>query len=185
MLNVKKIFCTNGFPYVWENHGVLNENQFLCLFEQRSKDIFIQECLSDISLSPRCRMYKEIKPTFGGELYLEMNINTRMRSSLTKLRLSSHKYLAERSRWLKPKLPYIDRKCTLCNILDIQDEYHVTLCCVYFKELRRKYIKPYYYKKPSMNKFVELMKTRNKREIHRIKLLAKFAFKKYLDTLLE
>ena len=36
-----------------------------------------------------------------------------------------------------------------------------------------------------MNKFVELMKTRNEREIHRIKLLAKFAFKKYLDTLLE
>ena len=185
LTHIKKIFCTNGFPYVWENQGVLNEKQFLCLFEQRSKDIFIQECLSDISLSPRCRMYKEIKPTFGGELYLEMNINTRLRSCLTKLRLSSHKYLVERGRWLNSKLPYIDRKCTLCNIPDIQDEYHVTLCCVYVKELRRKYIKPYYYKRPSMNKFVEVMKTRNKREIHRIMLFAKFAFKKYLDTLLE
>ena len=81
--------------------------------------------------SDRCRMYKEIKPTFGGELYLEMNINTRLRSCLTKLRLSSHKYLVERGRWLKPKLPYIDRKCTLCNIPDIQDEYHVTLCCLF------------------------------------------------------
>ena len=137
------------------------------------------------SYKPKILSYKEIKPTFGGELYLEMNINTRLRSCLTKLRLSSHKYLVERGRWLKPKLPYIDRKCTLCNIPDIQDEYHVTLCCVYFKELRRKYIKPYYYKRPSMNKFVELMKTRNKREIHRIMLFAKFAFKKYLDTLLE
>ena len=97
LTHIKKILCTNGFPYVWENQGVLNEKQFLCLFEQRSKDIFIQECLSDISLSPRCRMYKEIKPTFGGELYLEMNINTRLRSCLTKLRLSSHKYLVERS----------------------------------------------------------------------------------------
>ena len=83
LTHIKKILCTNGFPYVWENQGVLNEKQFLCLFEQRSKDIFIQECLSDISLSPRCRMYKEIKPTFGGELYLEMNINTRLRSCLT------------------------------------------------------------------------------------------------------
>ena len=185
LTHIKKILCTNGFPYVWENQGVLNEKQFLCLFEQRSKDIFFQECLSEISLSLRCRMYKEIKPTFGCELYLEMNINTRLRSCLTKLRLSSHEYLVERGRWLKPKLPYIDRKCTLCNIPDIQDEYHVTLCCVYFKELRRKYIKPYYYKRPSMNKFVELMKTRNKREIHRIMLFAKFALKKYLDTLLE
>ena len=64
-----------------------------------------------------------------------MNINTRLRSCLTKLRQSSHKYLVERGLWLKPKLPYIDIKCTLCNIPDIQDEYHVTLCCVYFKEL--------------------------------------------------
>ena len=73
----------------------------------------------------------------------------------------------------------------LCNISDIPDEYHVTLCSVYFKELRRKYIKPYYYKRPSMNKFVELMKTQNKREIHRIMLSTKFAFKKYLDAQLE
>ena len=34
-------------------------------------------------------------------LYLEMNINTRLRSCLTKLRLSSHKFLVERGRWLK------------------------------------------------------------------------------------
>ena len=81
--------------------------------------------------------------------------------------------------------PFSTSKFIMYNIPDIQDEYHVTLCCVYFKELRRKYIKPYYYKRPSMNKFVELMKTRNKREIHRIMLFAKFAFKKYLDTLLE
>ena len=92
LTHIKKILCTNGFPYVWENQGVVNEKQFLCLFEQRSKDIFIQECLS-----PRCRMYKEIKPTFGDEIYLEMNINTRLRSCLTKLRLSSHKYLVELS----------------------------------------------------------------------------------------
>ena len=36
-----------------------------------------------------------------------------------------------------------------------------------------------------MNTFFELMKTQNKREIHRIKLITKFAFKKKLDTLLE
>ena len=88
---------------------------------------------------PKCYLFKSTLqdvqkiPTFGGEIYLEMSINTRLRSCLPKLRLSSHKYLAEKGRWLKPKLPYIDRKCTLCNIPDIQDEYHVTLCCAYFK----------------------------------------------------
>ena len=81
LTHTKKILCTNGFLYVWGNQSVENEKQFLCLFEQRSKDIFIQECLSDISLSQRCRVYKEIKPTFGGEIYLEMNINTRLTSA--------------------------------------------------------------------------------------------------------
>ena len=41
------------------------------------------------------------------------------------------------------------------------------------------------YERPSVNKFVELMKTRNKCEFHGIMLFTKFAFKKYLDTLLE
>ena len=55
--------------------------------------------------------------------------------------------------------------------------YHVTLCCAYFKELRGKYIKPYYHERPNMNIFVELIKTRNKHEIHTIMLFTKFAFK--------
>ena len=90
-----------------EDQGVDNEKQFLCLFEKQSWDIFKQECLSDIYLSLRYRMYKEIKLTFGAEIYLEMNINTRLRSFLTKLRLSSHILLAENGRWIKHKLPYI------------------------------------------------------------------------------
>ena len=70
-------------------------------------------------------MYKEIKTTFGGEIYLEMNINTRLRFGLIKLRLGSHIFLVETGQWLKPKLPYIARVYTLCDIPDIHDEYHV------------------------------------------------------------
>ena len=60
LTHIKKSSVQNKilFPYVWENQGVENEKQFSCLFEQRSKDIFIQECLSDIFLNLRCRMYK-------------------------------------------------------------------------------------------------------------------------------
>ena len=32
--------------------------------------------------------------------------------------------MVDRGRWMKPKVQYIDRKCTLCNDNDIQDEYH-------------------------------------------------------------
>ena len=32
----------------------------------------------------------------------------------------------------KPKVQYIDRKCTLCNDNDIQDEYNIVLKCAYY-----------------------------------------------------
>ena len=70
----------------------------------------------------------------------------------------------ERGRWMKPKLQYEMRKCTLCDSEDIEDEYHVTLVCQQFKNLRTKYIKQYYYTRPSMFKFIELMHVDTKRE---------------------
>ena len=43
------------------------------------------------------------------------------RKTLTKLRLSSHKLLIERGRWLN--ILHKDKLCTLCNKLE--DEFHV------------------------------------------------------------
>ena len=43
-----------------------------------------------------------------------------LRSALTKLRSYSHRFMVERGRWMKPKVQYIDRKCTLCNDNDIR-----------------------------------------------------------------
>ena len=42
-------------------------------------------------------------------------------------------------------------------------EYHVTLVCQQFKGLPTKYIKKYYYTRPSMLKFIELMHVDTKR----------------------
>ena len=75
----------------------------------------------------------------------------------TKLRLNSHPFLVERARWLKVKVPYTQRTCTLCNSNDIEDQYHVTLVCEYFRDIGIKYIKPFYYQRPNMMKFLDLM----------------------------
>ena len=130
-------------------------------------------------------MYEEIKPSFSASYYVKFNIHKNLRICFTKLRLSSHKLLVERGRWIKPKVAYNERRCTLCNYSDIQDEFHITLCCVKFKSLREKYIKPYYYRRPSMQKFVELMNTDNRRDLHRLMIFLKLLFKLYMDTLLE
>ena len=57
----------------------------------------------------------------------------------------------------------------LCNDKDIQDEYHMVLKCVYFHTLWIKFITKYYYVRPSMYKFQQLlMNTRRKREYCRL-----------------
>ena len=95
----------------------------------------------------------------------------------TKLRLSSHELLAERDWWIKSKVPYNESRCTFCNYPDIQNEFHSTLCCAKFISLRVKYINSYDYRRTNMFKFVELMKTENRCELHRHIVFLKLTFK--------
>ena len=107
---------------------------------------------------------------------MNCNIRRDVRVCFTKLRLSSHKFLVERARWLKVKVPYTQRTCTLCNSNDIEDEYHVTLVCEYFRDVRKKYIKPFYYQRPNMMKFLDLMTSVSKKDRFRLMLFLKVVF---------
>ena len=128
-MKVKTILNEYGFGSAWLNQSVENQNKFIVLFERRTKDNFIQHCFAEIEASTRCRTYKDIKSIHDIEPYLQREIHSSLRSAFTKLRLSSHRFMVERGKWMKPKVQYIDRKCTLCNDNDIQDEYHIVLKC--------------------------------------------------------
>ena len=54
------------------------------------------------------------------------------------------------------------RYCTLCNSVDIEDEYHFMIKCPVYDSIRKELIKPYYCRRPSVFKFVELMRSENK-----------------------
>ena len=82
------------------------------------------------------------------------------RSALTRLRTSNHRLAVESGRWHKPHvLPLIERKCSRCD--DLEAEYHFSLVCQMYTEIRRKYLPEYYNQRPNMLKFVELMSSRN------------------------
>ena len=87
--------------------------------------------------SDSCRLYKEIKTIFGCKSYVNCNIRRDVRVCFTKLRLSSHNFLVKRARSLKLKVLYTQRTSTLCNSNDIEDKYHMTLVCEYFKDVRK------------------------------------------------
>jgi hypothetical protein len=72
--------------------------------------------------------------------------------------LSSHKLAIEVGRLKK-----VDRGCRKCFNCDslIEDEFHFILKCPVYNNLRKRYIKPYYWKKPSVFKLLQLYSAQN------------------------
>ena len=114
---------------------------------------------------------------------MSCDIKSNLRVNYTKLRLSSHKFLVERASWGKVKIPYAQRRCTLCSTSDIEDEYHMILISEHFRDVRVKYIKLFYYKRPSMLKFIDLMRSTRNNDRFKLMLFIKNIFKLYGDTL--
>ena len=54
--------------------------------------------------------------------------------------------------------------CIFCGD-DIEDEFYFVLNCKTFQDFRNYLIKPYYWKKPSMYKFIQLSSSSNIREL--------------------
>ena len=70
----RDLLCSHGVGNVWRDQFVINEKLFLANFEQRPKDTFIQNCISDVESSNKCRMYREIKTVYKCENYMDCNI---------------------------------------------------------------------------------------------------------------
>ena len=102
----RDLLCSHGFGNVMRDQSVMNEKIFLANFEQRLKETFIQNCISDVESSNKCRMYREIKTVYKYENYMDCKIRHDLRMYYTKFRLSSHKFLVERARWRKEQIPY-------------------------------------------------------------------------------
>ena len=77
---------------------------------------------------------------------------------LCKFRSGNHRLPIEIGRW--ENIPINERICNLCN-KDIGDEFHYLFNCEVFNEEIKVYLKPFFYKRPNILKFRELLTTRN------------------------
>ena len=85
------------------------------------------------------------------------------RVAVSRLRISSHRLEVEKGRWKTPPVPYNNRLCNICQVLD--DEFHFHFECQLLQDLRVKYTKRYYYTHPNMNKLLQLLSNENKNHI--------------------
>lgn len=174
---VKSLKCTletMGFHHVWLSQGVGNENAFISLLKQRSRDVFLQTLHVQLHESTRASTYL-LYHNFGYKTYLKEVKIHKYRQALARFRLSAHKLAIETGRWHKPqKIPRNERKCTLCNILE--DEFHFIFECKMYVDLRIKYINSYFWKRPNIIKFSELLLSENYAILNN---LATFIFKAF------
>jgi hypothetical protein len=135
--------------------------------------VFGQSWYNAVNNSNCLVTYKLFKSQLNFENYLDY-LPRKLRICLSKLRISSHKLAIETGR--HNNIDRAERYCIICNSNDIEDEYHFIIKCPFFDALRKEYIKPFYYRRPSVAKFIELMRTKNKTEI---KNLARFVLRAF------
>ena len=62
------------------------------------------------------------------------------------------------------KIERNNRKCELCTLNDLEDEYHFVIICPFFTQIRNHYIEKYYVNLPNVFKFKKLIDSTNKQE---------------------
>lgn len=174
---------TMGFQEVWLQQGVGNFNRFISLFKQRLTDNFIQNWHSRIKESTRAIFYRSFA-SFQFQPYLDkINVNKYLQA-FCKLRMSSHRLEVESGRWVRPnRIPLDERKCSFCQVLE--DEFHFVIECPLYEVLRKKYIAKYFWTRPNMYKFIELINSTNTRYLRKLCIFIYQAFKlrtEYLYT---
>ena len=159
---VRKSLNDLGFGNLWISQNVVNEKHTLSVIKQRIFDQARQTILNEIQTSSKCMLYKQVVDDISLKFYLSKNIPPHYKKSITKLRLLSLNLETERGRYYK-----IERNNRICKHrkIDIEDEYHFMLICPLFQEFRKKYIKIYYRRNPSVFKFIQLMRTENIKDL--------------------
>ena len=165
---VKNMLSNLGFFHVWAAQGVGDENKFLSIFRQSLSDNFVQTWNQRLNESSRAIFYRQIC-VFQFQPYLEKITHKKFRNALSKIRLSSHtcRLHIESGRWNRPHpIPRENRLCSVCNVLE--DEFHLIFECTLYENERQHFIKPYYRRRYSMFKLIELFHSSNKTTLNKL-----------------
>ena len=157
---IKNTLNDLGLTYLWTTQEARDSFQII---QQRILDQYKQSWYTNINNSRRLLSYSRYKHDFESEKYLEVIYDKKFRSALSRFRLSSHQLMIEKGRY--NNIPVDERICRFCNMNQLENEYHFLLICPLYHNLRKRYLKPYYCRWPTLNKFDTLMTSKNKQEL--------------------
>ena len=163
-----------GISEYFVNQCVPSLDVFKSLVKSRLQDHFMQSWFSSIENSPKCLVYKMYKHTFQFEYYLDC-LPRNLALSLLRFRIMNHKLPIEKGRFFN--IERNRRICHFCNHNRIGDEFHYLFECTHFLNLRKKYIKQYYFQNPNSLKISQLMNCNSDKELTNLALFCKILLK--------
>ena len=180
---VKGLLFRIGMGNYWVSQYVADEGNFVSLFRQRIRDIFLQDWKAAVDLTSNNRIFKHIKVEFRFELYLNIP-NKAFRIAVTKIRLSSHVFMIERARWNK-RIPELnERVCEVCNV--VEDEYHCLYICPRFTNERIGCVPDgVLLSNRTVYDFYKFLNCENERDLHKLGLLCYRVQKAYKRELFQ
>ena len=166
METIETVLNECGMSNVWQTQCQGISSRWLKeAVKARLQDQFAQRTDNLINVNSKCFLYKDIKQDHKFEDYL-VNLPRCFYVPILKLRSCNHRLPVERGRY--SNIPRERRYCDLCNENIIGDEYHFVLECKHgsMVQYRNQYLPKFYRHRPSMLKFVTLMK--NATENHKL-----------------
>ena len=145
---IKNELCELGLSDLWYNQENLTYKIHFPMIKQRIIDNCVQSFYTDMANSTKCLLYKNIVDNFTLQFYLCKPIPITFKKQLSRIRLSSHQLLVEAGRHYN--ISRNERICPLCR-KDLEDEYHFVLVCHIYSDLRKRFIKSYYWKKKTFS----------------------------------
>ena len=152
--NIKDLLCNLGFSWIWQNQIVNNARWLTAALKRKLKDRYIQEWMAKIldETTDGDANYRLIKTHFAYSKYLTI-LPERLSLKLLAFRTRNHRLPVEVDRWARKS--FSERKCKHCN--EVGDEFHYLLKCDLFTDDRKSLIKQYYYRRPNVIKYNELL----------------------------
>ncbi len=174
--HIRSIINNIGRPDLWLLQNSIQSKSLAYFTKRNLTEQFIQEWYAKRSQSIKALTYFSYKQNLELESYF-LTLPRKLYLYLFKLRTANHKLPVETGRW--DGTARNERVCTLCNTLDIGDEFHYICKCPFFDTERVNFIKPYFRNRPSMFKFGQLVATRNVPTQRKLCQFAEIIFHKF------
>jgi hypothetical protein len=156
---IKNILDSNELGFIWQYQDTINIDFGALKFQLLR--MFKQKWYHTINNSNRLETYGLIKYDLEMEKYLTFIKESKFRIALTRFRVSSHNLRIEEGRY--ENIQRNERICQNCNNNQIENEYHFLLICPKHQTLRNTYLPKFYFTWPTIQKFISLLSSNNKK----------------------